>query len=132
MRRGATLYEVMLATVVVSVSAAIAVPSYVKRVEGGRKTEGHHVLLLIRNAEMRYHAEHSRFTGDWNDLEIEDPNTNPRRYFNYNFSCAGTSNLLAEAHRLGGSYKLTITETATITEQVAAASAASMGTPVCM
>ena len=53
-RRAFTLTELLFTVSAVAIVTSVALPTYFKTVERGRRTEGYYVLHLIRASELRY------------------------------------------------------------------------------
>lgn len=73
----------MVAIIILSILVTIAAPIYNKAVERSHLPEAYAQLALIKQAEMSHHTEHDAYTGQWYDLDMDDPNSNLNRYFEY-------------------------------------------------
>lgn len=71
-RKGFTLLEVVIVIVIVSVLAALALPSYVKGLEKMRQREAIHWLGALRQSFLRYYQEHFSYPApDWAGLDMD-------------------------------------------------------------
>jgi len=66
---GFTLIEIMIAMVIVSILAMIAIPAYQDSVTKARRSDGHAILLNIMNAQERYYTENNTYTADLTDID---------------------------------------------------------------
>ena len=71
MRKGFTLMELIIVVIIVAILAAIGLPQFFKVAERGRAAEGVSALGALKNAQIRYAAEHGRTTNSLNDLDYE-------------------------------------------------------------
>ncbi len=76
---GFTLLELIMVIVIIGILAALGGPLYFKTVERSRIAEAKRMLGLIRMAQLRYYAEHAKFTPEINELDIDLVNG---KYFN--------------------------------------------------
>lgn len=60
--QGFTLIELMIALVVLSILAVIAIPIYLSQVREARRTEARNALLELASREERYFATNSQYT----------------------------------------------------------------------
>ncbi|MDD5595936.1 MAG: prepilin-type N-terminal cleavage/methylation domain-containing protein [Candidatus Omnitrophica bacterium] len=104
--KGFTLLELIIVIVIIGVLATASLSKYIKVVERARSAEGKHILGMLRDAQMRYYAEHyPNFATSCGNLDITITSSN-------NFgapTCANDINALATVIRTGG-YTLKITE----------------------
>ncbi len=82
-RAGFTLLELLIVVIIVGILASLAIPTYQKTVEQGRATEAIANLNILRGAEVIYFKENKLETSVFNNLEVEDPDLKPKRYFDY-------------------------------------------------
>jgi type IV pilus assembly protein PilE len=66
--RGFTLIELVVAMLIVSILAAIAIPSYSNYVRKARRVEAKNALLDIATMEERYFTSQQVYTQTWADL----------------------------------------------------------------
>jgi type IV pilus assembly protein PilE len=66
--RGFTLIELVVAMLIVSILAAIAIPSYSNYVRKARRVEAKNALLDIGTMEERYFTSQQVYTQTWADL----------------------------------------------------------------
>ena len=71
MRKSFTLLELITVVIIVAILVSIAVPQFFRVAERARSAEGIAALGAIRSAQMRYYAEHSIFTGNLTDLDVD-------------------------------------------------------------
>ena len=70
MRKGFTLMELIIVVIIIAILAAIGLPQFFKVAERGRASEGVSAIGAIKNAQLRYAAEHGT-TGALGDLDYE-------------------------------------------------------------
>ncbi|MFH0838575.1 MAG: type IV pilin protein, partial [Candidatus Omnitrophota bacterium] len=98
--------------------ATLAIPQYTKTVEKARAAEAYSNLGTIRKAEWIYYNDRTpqTFGALIDSLDIENPNSNPNKNFNYTLA-AGSSTFLATATRVSGTNSgelLTIDQAGTV------------------
>ncbi|MDP8229796.1 MAG: prepilin-type N-terminal cleavage/methylation domain-containing protein [Candidatus Gorgyraea atricola] len=81
--KGFTLIELLIVVIILGILVAIAIPVYTKTIEKGRAGEALSTLRLIQVEEKRFFSRNGSFTYDINDLEMDDPNADASRYFDY-------------------------------------------------
>ena len=108
MKKAFTLMELMLTVIVVAILVSIAIPNYINTVERAKSKEAKATLATMRAAEMTYDAERriridlgGSDSGPWNMIGLEDPHTNVRRSWDYDFD-SGTGQ--GTAQRNSGPY----------------------------
>ncbi|MFC1623873.1 type IV pilin protein [Candidatus Omnitrophota bacterium] len=106
-KRGFTLTEVLIVVVIIGVLATLALPMLVKTIEKAKVGEATSNLNLIRTGQKIYFLEHGFFSGGATGLDalnIENPNSQASRYFEYAITseAAATGNFSATAVRGGG------------------------------
>ena len=109
-----TLNELMIVVLIVSVTAALAIPTYVKAVERARGDEALGMLRLLRAAEKVYYFDNNDFYTDLTVAApgplvtagyIQNPNGDPGRAFDYDVAennAANPSSFAATATRRSG------------------------------
>ena len=88
-QKGFTLLELIMVIVIIGILAMLAMPTYFKTVERSRIAEAKKMLGMIRASQLRYYAEHAKFTSSLNDLDIEVPASG--KFFNFTAVAATTA-----------------------------------------
>ncbi len=108
---GFTLTEVLIVVIIIGILATLALPMLVKTLEKAKLGEAVSNLNLIRTGEKVYFLEYGQFwyTGSSSDggidsLNIENPNLEARRYFDYSITSADSADFTAQAERKEGTY----------------------------
>ncbi|MFH1853992.1 MAG: type II secretion system protein [Candidatus Omnitrophota bacterium] len=101
-RKGFTLVEILVVTVLIAVLTALALPMLVKTLEKAKMDEAVSNLNFIRAAQERYSLSYNTFSSDIDSLNIEDPNDSSARYFNYTIVSADDDDFIARAQRVPG------------------------------
>lgn len=66
--RGFSLIEMMIAVAVVAVLAAMATLAYGRYAFRSRRTDAHHMLMMVAHGEERWYATYNRYTDDVSKL----------------------------------------------------------------
>ena len=98
--RAITLMELLVVIVIVAILAVMAVSIPHGQIEKARAAEAQTNLKLIWAAEKDYYIYNGRYSADWADLNIDNPNSDSG-YFTY--SVTGIDPLVVEAARVGAS-----------------------------
>ncbi len=96
---GFTLTEILIVVIIVGILATLALPMLVKTLEKAKLGEAASNLNLIRTGEKIYFLERSAFTDDIDSLNIENPNSTEKRYFDYTIESANANDFTARAQR---------------------------------
>lgn len=103
--RGFTLLEILIVVVILGILASLAIPRYQVSVEKAKGSEAVANINILRGAELRYYTEYDWETNVLTDLDVESPQSNPRRYFNYSIqrgAILDDANFTITATRAGG------------------------------
>jgi type IV pilus assembly protein PilE len=73
--RGFTLIELMIAVVIIAVLAAVAFPQYLGAVRKTRRSEAVNALSSVQQAQERWRANNTQYTGSLTDLNPSMPAT---------------------------------------------------------
>lgn len=120
---GFTLTELLIVVIIVGILATLALPMLVKTLEKAKLGEAASNLNLIRTGQKIYFLEYSTFSPTITDLNIEDPNGQTNRYFDYSITSPvavppNVTEFTARATRKDGKYQNSyceITKDGTIT-----------------
>jgi prepilin-type N-terminal cleavage/methylation domain-containing protein len=96
---GFTLTELLIVVVIIGILVAIALPMLLKTIEKAKLGEAASNLNLIRTSEKKYFLDAKIFTTQINDLDLEDPNDQDNRYFDYTIESADATDFIARAQR---------------------------------
>jgi len=112
-KRGFTLLEILVVIIIIGILATLALPQYMKTTKKARAAEAISNIGSIRGAELRYYQENDVLSSDLSKLDVENPATLTRSYFDYTVSGDSPSNLTITATGKGIMSNVTITYTAT-------------------
>lgn len=96
---GFTLTELLIVVIIIGLLATLALPMLVKTLEKAKVGEAISNLNLIRTGQKIYFLEYGRFSPTVADLNIEDPNEQTSRYFDYTMPSADASDFTGRAKR---------------------------------
>ncbi len=81
-KKGFTLVELIIVTVIIGILSIISLPIYQSYVEKARFTEAFSLLRAIADANTHYYLEHGTWCDDIRELDVQIPG-NPVRRDNY-------------------------------------------------
>ncbi|MFC1667273.1 prepilin-type N-terminal cleavage/methylation domain-containing protein [Candidatus Omnitrophota bacterium] len=95
LKKGFTLLEVLIVVIIIGVLAAIALPQYVNTIEKARSAEATGHIGALRSSMDRYWYEQgalasSYAAASWANLDVDNPNNDSGRLFNYTLTDTGT------------------------------------------
>ena len=103
-RRGFTLIEAMIATALVGLLLALAIPAYGTVIEGLKVKQAGRDLLVIAQEVGRYRAAHNLTLPDSLDVFTGiprlDPWKNPYEYLNFSSGAPGVTGRIRKDHNL--------------------------------
>lgn len=115
-RRGISLTEVIIVTVVVSIVAGIAVPAYLKSSEQSRENKAAVTLRALRTAQEQLFVKNRVYATDIADLGFDPTQSDD---FNYAISGVTSTEYTISATRVGGpSYSLSVNQDGNLTNWV--------------
>jgi len=104
-KTGFTLTELLVVIIIIGIVAVLALPMLIKTIEKAKLGEAATNLNLIRTGEKIYFLEYGEFwynsddDGGLNDLNIENPNSQANRYFDYEIVGITATDFTARATR---------------------------------
>jgi len=101
---GFTLTELLIVVIIVGIIGTLALPMLVKTMEKAKLGEAASNLNLIRTGEKIYFLEYGTFVMPHTELNIEDPNEQANRYFQYSVDPVTGEDFRANATRREGRY----------------------------
>ena len=101
---GFTVIELMLATAVIGLLTALAVPTYARVIENLKVDTARKDLLTIASQVQRYRTAHDfrlpASLGDLTGIPRNDPWDNPYQYLNFDSDAPGVRALIRKDHNL--------------------------------
>lgn len=113
---GFTLIEVMIALVIVSILAAIAVPSYQDSVRKGRRADGMTALLHLQLAQEKWRANHTSYSSTLGGGGLGLSSSSSDGYYTLAITAASSTGFTATATPKTGTAQAGDTCTFTITQ----------------
>jgi len=95
-KKGFTLLEVLIVTIIIGILATIALPQYTATIEKARSGEAIINVGSIRVALDRYWYQNGAMPkdDDFTELDIDNPNAVINKLYTYTFKDNGTSNAI--------------------------------------
>lgn len=98
--RGFTLLELMIVVVIISILAAIAIPTYRRYAIRAHRVDGQELLLRVANAQERYYSTTNQY-GTLADVGYTDTNSE-KGYYSVSVAQASSQAFTATATPLDG------------------------------
>ena len=95
-QQGFTLIELMVAVIVVSILAAIALPAYQEQVRKARRADAYDALLLIQGLQEKWRASHSSYHSSLSELGFGDE-LSQQGYYTLGLESASATGYTAKA-----------------------------------
>ncbi|MEO8998345.1 MAG: type IV pilin protein [Rhodanobacter sp.] len=105
--RGFTLLELMIVVVIISILAAIAIPTYGRYAIRAHRVDGQELLLRVANAQERFYATNNHY-GELTKLGYNNPALSEKSYYSVSMvpaSASTTQTFTATAAPAGGQAK---------------------------
>ena len=112
-KQGVTLLELIMVLVIIAIIATISISGWQGQLENKYADNAKLTLKMLWQAEENFFAWKNRYTNDWNDVEIDNPN-NEDRFYDYTLEEATSTNLLIRATRKGKARGFTIDQDSNI------------------
>jgi prepilin-type N-terminal cleavage/methylation domain-containing protein len=109
--KGFTLVEIIIVVIVIGVIASLGLPRMTGTMERFRAAEGVQIITALLHAQKAYFQENSAYCTNANIGQLDITIDNPE-YFTY---AVASANPIATATRIGGQYRLNMSDTAVIT-----------------
>lgn len=106
--RGFTLIEALITLVIISIVAAIAIPTYQFQITKSRRTDGQTLLLRVASLQEAFYLDNKTYTTDMTDLGLSaDPKPSEHGHYTVDAVAGDTGNIatsfLATATRVSSS-----------------------------
>lgn len=113
-KQGVTVLELIVVLIIIGVIATIGIGSWQAQLEREYADNAKITLKMLWQAEENFFAWKNRYTNNWPDLEIDNPD-NTDRFYEYTIEQATSITLLIKATRRGKSTGFQIDRDGTIT-----------------
>ncbi len=101
--RGFTLIELMIALVVVSILATVAVPSYQAHMQKGRRADAFACLLDAAQRQENFFYQNNRYANNLADLGLNNANCGAAAHYTLDAPAVGPSGSLNTSYLLTAS-----------------------------
>jgi prepilin-type N-terminal cleavage/methylation domain-containing protein len=98
-KHGWTLTEILIVVVIAGILGSLSMPIFVKVIEKAKVGEAIATLSQIRIGQKLYLLQYNQYWTSLDDLNIENPNNQSPRYFNYSITSANATGFTATATR---------------------------------
>lgn len=105
--RSFTLLEVIIVVVIISIIAGFGYGVWVNQLERDHADNARTTLKMLLQAEENYFSWKNRYSSDWTQLEIDDPN-NRDKFYSYNLENVEVKYITIRATRRGKNSGYTI------------------------
>jgi type IV pilus assembly protein PilE len=120
--RGFTLIELMIAVAIVAILAAVAFPQYLNSVRKARRSEAVSALSSVQQAQERWRANNTLYTGSLTDLNPSMPATgaitSPGGYYALAIESAGATGYVLAATAVSNKSQAADTQCTTMRVQL--------------
>jgi type IV pilus assembly protein PilE len=99
--RGFSLMELIIVMGIAAILAALATQSYSRYVLRSHRTDAHHMLMAIAQAQERWYATHNRYIDDLSKLGYGDSPLSPNGYYTLAISVMDDEGFKATATPVG-------------------------------
>lgn len=107
-KKGFTLLQLIIAVIIVAISAAVVAPQFLNTIERSRATEGTTILWNVLSSMHRHEIEHGFYPSNQASLDITIPALNHFHTPLVVLASCGTGGTCAGIAKKDGSYALRI------------------------
>lgn len=105
-----SLIEVIIVIAIVTIVAGMGVATWQHQLDRDRADNAKTTLKMVLQAEESYLSWKNRYTGNWSQLELDNPN-NRDKYYQYTLEDAEGKSIIIRARRRGKDTGFTIDQT---------------------